>query len=114
VVVQQLAHIHSPSDHRNPLYHIVGCCCAGSAVCAVAVLLVQSSDHMAADIPLMHSDSLRPLVVNSMQLAIQQLRQHPQAHDCEVGPSLFLFFLCLVYPLVLIPWPFPSHVARVS
>lgn len=43
---------------------------------------------MAADIPLFRSDALRPLVVSSMQLAVQQLRQQPQAHDCEVGQLL--------------------------
>lgn len=64
-----------------------------TSCCAVAA--VQSSDHMAADIPLMHSDSLRPLVVNSMQLAVQQLRQHPQAHDCGVSVSCKTL-LCVV------------------
>lgn len=54
----------------------------GVAFAVVDVL--QATDHMSADIPLFHSDSLRPLVVNSMQLAVQQLRQKPQAHDCEV------------------------------
>jgi hypothetical protein len=55
-------------------------------VCACVFMCgLQAADHLSADIALFHSDSLRPLVVNSMQLAVQQLRQHPDAHSCEVG-----------------------------
>lgn len=45
----------------------------------------QASDHLAADIPLFHSDTLQPMAVSSMRLAAEQLRQHPQARGCEVG-----------------------------
>lgn len=39
---------------------------------------MQASDHMTADTPLFHSDSLRPLVVDCMRVAIQGLRQQQQ------------------------------------
>jgi hypothetical protein len=39
----------------------------------------QASDHMASDVPLFHSDALRPLVVDSMAAAIQQLGRQPAA-----------------------------------
>jgi len=48
---------------------------------------LQAADHLSADIPLFHSDVLRPLVVDSMQAAVQQLRRQPSAHDCEVRPE---------------------------
>jgi hypothetical protein len=40
---------------------------------------------MAADIPLFKSDTLQPKAISSMRMAAEQLRQHPQAHGCEVG-----------------------------
>lgn len=50
----------------------------------------RAADHLSADIPLFHSDVLRPLVVDSMQAAVQQLRRQPSAHDCEVKLTLLL------------------------
>lgn len=51
----------------------------------------KSSDHLAADVPLFHSDALRPRVVADIHTAIQALwQQHPAAQDREVKLTLLL------------------------
>jgi hypothetical protein len=52
---------------------------------------LQAADHLSADTPLFHSDMLRPLVVECMRVAVQELSQRVQ-QQCgqpgEVGPGV--------------------------
>lgn len=46
---------------------------------------LQASDHMAADTSLFRTDSLRPLVVDSMRVAVQELKQVIQQQGKQPG-----------------------------
>ncbi|WIA18133.1 hypothetical protein OEZ85_009609 [Tetradesmus obliquus] len=54
----------------------------------------RAADHLAADTPLFHSDSLRPLVVDSMRVAVQQLaQQQQQQHGGQRGEAKLTLLL---------------------
>jgi hypothetical protein len=46
---------------------------------------LQAADHLSADTPLFHSDMLRPLVVDSMRVAVQELSQCVQQQGGQPG-----------------------------
>jgi hypothetical protein len=57
------------------------------------LLWLQAADHLSADTPLFHSDLLRPLVVDGMRVAVQELSQRVQqqgGQQGEVGGYLFM------------------------